>query len=449
MLTRVLHTIQRYHLPAPPTRVLVALSGGCDSVALAHILVKLGYCVEAAHCNFHLRGEESHRDELFVQELCQQWGIALHVKHFQTEKYATQRGISIEMAARELRYAWFEELRAEGKFAGIAVAHHQDDNAETLLLNLSRGAGLRGLTGMKFCNGYVFRPLLDISRREIEQYLLSQGIEFVTDSTNADTRYKRNLIRCQILPRLGEINTSISQTLHQTTSRLSEALHLYELGLAQVKGEICSYTADSVSIDITKLLASPAASTILHEVLSEFYFKSAEIEVVLKKILSLSDPSACQSGATFYSSSHIAALHRGHLVVAPIPGSLSLTLLPETGDIELPTGRLCIARFDRDSLTEIPRSPLVCCLDVDSIKGHLAIRSTTEGDRFNPFGMKGTKLVSDYLTDCHRSIIEKRRAMVVVDEEKILWLVGERPDGRATITDKTKQVVMLSFSPKE
>lgn len=449
MLTRVLHTIQRYHLPAPPARVLVALSGGCDSVALAHILVKLGYCVEAAHCNFHLRGEESRRDELFVQELCQQWGIALHVKHFQTEEYATQRGISIEMAARELRYAWFEELRAEGKFAGIAVAHHQDDNAETLLLNLSRGAGLRGLTGMKFCNGYVFRPLLDISRRDIEQYLLSQGIEFVTDSTNADTRYKRNLIRCQILPRLGEINTSISQTLHQTTSRLSEALHLYELGLAQVKGEICSYTADVVSIDITKLLASPAALTILHEVLSEFHFKSAEIEVVFKKISSFSDSSACQSGATFYSSSHIAALHRGHLVVAPIPRSLSLTLLPETGDIELPTGRLCIARFDRDSLTEISRSPLVCCLDVDSIKGHLAIRSTTEGDRFNPFGMKGTKLVSDYLTDCHRSIIEKRRAMVVVDEEKILWLVGERPDGRATITDKTKQVVMLSFSPKK
>ena len=449
MLTRVLHTIQRYHLPAPPARVLVALSGGCDSVALAHILVKLGYCVEAAHCNFHLRGEESHRDELFVRNLCQQWGIALHVKHFQTEEYATQRGISIEMAARELRYAWFEELRAEGKIAGIAVAHHQDDNAETLLLNLSRGAGLRGLTGMKFCNGYVFRPLLDISRRDIEQYLLSQGIEFVTDSTNADTKYKRNLIRCQILPRLGEINTSISQTLHQTTSRLSEALYLYELGLAQVKSEICSYTADGVSIDITKLLASPAALTILHEVLSDFHFKSAEIEVVFKKISSLSDSSACQSGATFYSSSHVAALHRGHLVVAPIPVSLSLTLLPETGDIELPTGRLCIARFDRDSLTEIPRSPLVCCLDVDSIKGHLAIRSTTEGDRFNPFGMKGTKLVSDYLTDCHRSIIEKRRAMVVVDEEKILWLVGERPDGRATITDKTKQVVMLSFFPKE
>ena len=289
----------------------------------------------------------------------------------------------------------------------------------------------------------------DWSRRDIEQYLLSQGIEFVTDSTNADIRYKRNLIRCQILPRLGEINTSISQTLHQTTSRLSEALHLYELGLAQVKSEICSYTADGVSIDITKLLASPAASTILHEVLSEFHFKSAEIEVVYKKISSFSAPSACQSGATFYSSSHVAALHRGHLVVAPTPGSLSLTLLPETGDIELPTGRLCIARFDRDSLTEIPRSPLVCCLDVDSIKGHLAIRSTTEGDRFNPFGMKGTKLVSDYLTDRHRSIIEKRRAMVVVDEEKILWLVGERPDGRATITDKTKQVVMLSFSPKE
>ena len=448
MLTRVLHTIQRYHLPAPPARVLVALSGGCDSVALAHILVKLGYCVEAAHCNFHLRGEESYRDELFVRNLCQQWGIALHVKHFQTEAYATQRGISIEMAARELRYAWFEELRADGKFAGIAVAHHQDDNAETLLLNLSRGAGLRGLTGMKFRNGDVFRPLLDISRREIEQYLLSQGIDFVTDSTNADTRYKRNLIRYQILPRLGEINDSVAQTLHHTTARLRQALHLYELGLAQVKGEICSYTADGVSIDITKLLASPAAPTILHEVLSDFHFKAAEIEVVFEKISSLSDSSAYQSGATFYSASHVATLHRGHLVVASIPTPLVPTFLSETGEIELPIGTLRIARFDRENLTEIPRSPLVCCLDADTIRGPLAVRSIAQGDRFHPFGMKGTKLVSDYLTDRHRSIIEKRRAMVVVDEEKILWLVGERPDGRSTITDKTKQVVMLSFFPK-
>ena len=206
MLTRVLHTIQRYHLPAPPARVLVALSGGCDSVALAHILVKLGYCVEAAHCNFHLRGEESHRDELFVQELCQQWGIALHVKHFQTEAYATQRGISIEMAARELRYQWFAQLAQEHECKAIAVAHHQNDQAETVLLNLKRGAGLRGLCGMRPKSDNpaggvipVIRPLLCTTRDYIEHYLRDiRKLAWVDDSTNTDTAIARNAVRAQL-----------------------------------------------------------------------------------------------------------------------------------------------------------------------------------------------------------------------------------------------------------
>jgi tRNA(Ile)-lysidine synthase len=429
--------------------MLVALSGGCDSVALAYVLHKLGYDVEAAHCNFQLRGEESDRDELFVRDLCQQWGVPLHIKSFQTEEYASQRRISIEMAARELRYAWFEKLREEGHFAGIAVAHHKDDNSETLLLNLCRGTGLRGLTGMKYRNGNICRPMLDISRLEIEQYLRSEGLSFITDSTNIDTKYKRNLIRHEILPRLGEINTSISQTLHQTTSRLNEALYFYELGLTQAKGDICTYTTDGVSLDIAKLVVHPAARTIIHEVLSEFQFKSSEAEMIFENLPSPSDLPTCKQGATFQNASYIATLHQGQLIVSPIPIFQPLTLLPEMGDITLPTGTLRIERLSRNELAEIPRHHLVCSLDTDCIKGPLSVRTITEGDRFHPFGMKGTKLVSDYLTDRHRSIIEKRNTIVVVDEEKILWLVGERPDARATITANTKRVTKLTFSQKE
>lgn len=442
MLQRVLHTIQKHHLPAPPAKILVALSGGCDSVALAYILLQLGYQVEAAHCNFHLRGTESDCDEALVQRLCDQWGIRLHLNHFQTEAYAIQKGISIEMAARELRYSWFEELRQEMNCCGIAVAHHQDDNAETLLLNLSRGTGLRGLTGMKYLNGYVFRPLLDISRREIEQFLNLRNIEIATDSTNADTHYKRNFIRHDILPKLKSINPSIAQTLHNTTTRLSEALYLYEIGLKQAKELICKYSQDGITVDIPQLLRHPSAHTILHEVLSEYHFKASEIEMIFKNL-------KCSTGATFQNESHIATLHRDSILVTPIPTPLPPTPLPEMGYIQLPYGTLNIQKTDHLSLTKIPKESTICCIDADKVEGNLSVRTIINGDRFHPFGMKGSKLVSDYLTNLHYSIIDKRRAMVITDEKKILWLVGERPDDRIAITDATKNITRIEFTPTD
>lgn len=440
MLQQVLQTIQKHNMPLAPAKVLVALSGGADSVALAWCLLRLGYCVEAAHCNFHLRGEESERDQRFVADLCEKWHIPLHVQHFNTQQVATERGISIEMAARELRYAWFDQLVEECSFAGVAVAHHLDDNAETLLLNLMRGTGLRGLTGIKYRNGHVFRPLLDVGREQIEKFLCQESLSHINDSTNQDTQYRRNFVRNKVLPLLGEINPSISTTLHQTSERMVEACRLYELGLSTAKKELCCVQGNKLTIDVEKLLHHPAAQTVLYELLSERNYSSGECEMIFQQIRSA-------SGAMFYSASHLATLHQGNLVVAPIPICYAPQPLPEEGCFRCEDRTLHIELLLREDLGEIPHGAEVCCLDQAKIKGDLLLRSVNAGDRFHPFGMKGTKLVSDYLTDRHYSVIEKKRAMVLCDDEGILWLVGERPDQRGAITNTTQNIkkIVLSY----
>ena len=215
--------IREHQLVEPDDKILVALSGGADSVALLLVLLQAGFHCEAAHCNFHLRGKESDRDEKFVRDLCRSQSIRLHTKDFDTMAYAREKGISIEMAARELRYGYFEELRTDWRFDKIAVAHHRDDNVETLLLHLVRGTGLKGLTGMRYRNGYVIRPMLDTSREEIERYLAGEGQSYVTDSTNLETEAVRNKIRLEFLPMMKTVNPSILDTLQDTIRHVEDA----------------------------------------------------------------------------------------------------------------------------------------------------------------------------------------------------------------------------------
>ena len=227
MIYKVERYIEKYHLLERGDKVLVALSGGADSVALLLALLKLGYSCEAIHCNFHLRDEESDRDEKFVEELCRIKGVLLHVVHFDTQHYAREHKISIEMAARELRYAVFEEYRCKREATAVAVAHHRDDNAETLLLNLIRGTGIRGLRGIQPKNGYIIRPLLCVGRSDIMEYLEWRGVGYVTDSTNLTSDYTRNKIRLEIIPRMAEINPSVGDSIDATAKRVSDAELVY------------------------------------------------------------------------------------------------------------------------------------------------------------------------------------------------------------------------------
>ena len=255
-------------------KILVTLSGGADSVALLRLLLDMGYTCEAAHCNFHLRGDESVRDEMFVRELCLQLEVPLYIQHFQTTEEAEKRHISIEMAARELRYAWFEQLRLQQGADVIAVAHHKDDSVETLLLNLIRGTGINGLLGIRPKNGNIVRPLLCLDRKEITEYLQAIGQSYVTDSTNLRDEYTRNKIRLNLLPLMQKINPSVKESLLRTAEYLNDAALLYKKGIEEGKRKVQT----GQDILISALLQEPAPETLVFEILSPLGFTATQIK---------------------------------------------------------------------------------------------------------------------------------------------------------------------------
>ncbi len=434
MIYKVEKFIAKHSLLKQGDKVLVALSGGADSVALLIALLKLGYCCEAIHCNFHLRGEESNRDEQFTHNLCNRLGVTLHITHFNTAEYATQNGISIEMAAREQRYKTFEQHRTAIGAQAIAVAHHRDDSAETLLLNLTRGTGIKGLRGIQPRNGHIIRPLLCVGRADILEYLKWRGEEYITDSTNLTTDYTRNKIRLELIPKLAEINPSILDSLAATAERLTEAEKIYRRAIE----EGTSRVMHGNTIDIKKLKAEASPQTLLHEILSPYGFNSSQTGDIATTL-------GCCSGRTFHSNSHTVVEDRGRLIItAAHTPTVPSTQLPTQGTISTALGELHITTTHFDG--NIPRERNIALLDCDKLCHPLTLRHTQQGDRFAPLGMRGTKLVSDYLTDRKRSIIEKQKQLVVVDAKgTIAWVVGERPAAPFAIDGKTKKAIHLKW----
>lgn len=422
ILKTVRKFIEKHRLFAGGEKVLVALSGGADSVALLRILRELEQPCEAAHCNFHLRGEESDRDERFVRELCARLGVELHVTHFDTRAEAARSGESIEMAARRLRYAWFEELRQRQGAACVAVAHHQDDSAETLLLNLLRGTGLAGLRGIHARNGYIVRPLLCLSRSDLEQYLEEAGQEYVTDSTNRQDEYLRNKIRLHLLPLMEEINPAARANLLRTAVHLDEAYLYYKKGIDEamraVQGE--------GFIRIPELLRQPAPTTLLHELLAPLGFNERQTGDVLRTL-------TATSGKQFVSTTHRLLTDRDRLLILPLTE-------PQPSKPEL-----CFEEHLYTPDFVIPRDKRVACFDADTLTGEFTLRLAAEGDWFIPFGMKGRKLLSDYMTDRKFSLLRKRSQWVLCCGADICWLVGERSDNRFRVTERTRRVICVSY----
>lgn len=431
----------------PPARLLVGLSGGADSVALLRALRLLGYPLEAAHCNFHLRGEESDRDEEFVRNLCEGMGINLHRVHFETTREANQSGESIEMAARRLRYTWFAQVVRQTGCRALAVAHHASDNAETFFINLLRGTGLRGLTGMsaertteeEMC---VVRPLLQLTRLDIERFLKALGQDFMTDSTNKDTQYRRNKIRHEIMPVLRTINPDMDRSLTATMHRLAGTQALADYAVSALRSAIAIPVPGGLRIDLAawKNLPLPPCGreALLHEFLRPFGFSPSAGEDIAQGI-------SRQTGAVYESPSHLATRDRGFLEIRERPTRFAAKELPLEGDLALPNGlRLRIRRMERGELENIPHDLTTACLDADSLCGPLTCRSVETGDRFRPFGMAGTKLVSDLLTERKRSRIEKMAATVICDARGIIWLTAERPAARCAVTASTRRVVLIT-----
>ena len=404
-------------------KVLVALSGGADSVALLRVLHALGYQCECAHCNFHLRGEESNRDEAFVQQLCQKFDIPLHVTHFDTTDYAHTKRISIEMAARELRYQWFETLRQSIGASVIAVAHHRDDSVETFLLNLIRGTGINGLKGIAPKNGYVVRPLLQESRENILDYLQHLNQDYVTDSTNLQDEYMRNKIRLNLLPLMKELNPSVSESIAATAERLADAALIYnkerEMAIQRVmKGEKV--------ISISALLDETAPSSLLFELLHPYGFNSSQIKVIYQSLFG-------QSGRRFHSSQWEVLRDRDSLILHSFNGE-EINHVPPT---------LTYETVDITPEFIIPRDKHIACLDADKVTLPLTVRKWQVGDKFTPLGMKGKKNVSDYLTDRKFTLFQKEHQYVACQGDKIVWLIGERIDNAYRIDADSKRAVIV------
>lgn len=397
-----------------------ALSGGADSVALLCVLLELQVPVRALHCNFQLRGDESFRDEEFVVRLCREKGVEMEVRRFDTRGEAKAAGESIEMAARRLRYAWFAETDRP-----VAVAHHADDNVETLLLNLLRGSGLRGLAAMRIDNGRgILRPLLGVTRAEVLAYLAELQQPFVEDSSNTDTAYRRNAIRHRILPQLRRIYPSCDRTLAQTLVRLQAAEEIYQIGLDCLSREWAPVIeGDKICFSLAPLAGRhPIGGTWLYEQLSPFGFDAVTVDAVF----------TARTGALFYTPTHCATRTATGLEIVPI------------GETTLPA--LHIDESVRTPDFHPSRRADVATVDASAIVGRLFLRRVVEGDRFAPYGMKhGTKLVSDYLTDRRRSRIDKFRALVVCDDRGILWLVGETIDRRVAVTPATTHIMTLQL----
>ena len=421
MIEKVRKYIQSNQILSQQELVLVGVSGGADSVALLIVLQQLGYTIQALHCNFHLRGEESDRDERFVSELCRQRDIPLLTRHFNTREYASQHNISIEMAARDLRYDWFHEQLFSTHAQCIAVAHHKNDQAETLLLNLVRGTGIRGLAGMYPLRNKVARPLLCVTRDEILSFLAQMNQDYVTDSTNLEREATRNKIRLDVLPLLAQINPNIIGTLSDTCSIMAESLPLYQKA---VQKELQKVLVNKNEMNISLLQGSRKTDILLYEWLKDNGFTNAQLREISESLDST-------SGKIWESRSHRMLKDRDRLILQERDSH------PE--EIE-------ITQEEVESITET--GPQIAYFDKDKLTSPITYRIAKEGDWFVPFGMKGKKLISDYLTDIKATRFEKEHQLLALCGEDIIWVVGHRSDNRYRVDNKTRRIVRFKIKEK-
>ena len=435
MLNKVKQFIAEKHLLKADRLYLVALSGGADSVALLLVLKELGYSIEAVHCNFHLRGEESLRDEQYCKELCERENIPLHIAHFDTKEYADLHKVSIEMAARDLRYKYFFQLKDDLQAAAICVGHHKEDSVETILINLLRGTGLSGMMGISPDANSIIRPLLSVSRQEIEQYLEERKVSYVTDSTNMIDDVVRNKIRLNIIPLLKEINPSVNDAILTTAQHLTDANIILQDSLEKTVKKGVLQSGESIKIDLSVVKSFPVPTYFLFHVLKPLGFTTTQIEEIGRH-------TDGQTGQIWPSTTHELTHDRGFIYVYQRQKEgRSKLVLPEKGRYVFDDKyslRLSETAIRGEEGTVFSRNPLVADLDASLVRFPLTLRRTQEGDRFVPLGMQGSQLVSDFLTNLKRNRFEKRDQMVLVDAaDEIVWVVGLRINDRFKITPKT------------
>ncbi|MCB0496723.1 MAG: tRNA lysidine(34) synthetase TilS [Cyclobacteriaceae bacterium] len=419
------------------TKTLVTVSGGIDSVVLAHLFHKAGAQFSIAHCNFGLRGEESDKDEQFVKNLSEKLGVEFYCERFETVSYAETKGISIQMAARELRYKWFEQIREKANCEQIATAHHKGDTVETVLFNLTKGTGIEGLHGIRTKFNHLVRPLLFATRREISEFAAGNEIEWREDSSNASEKYSRNKIRHSVIPVLEEINPQAQEAIASSANRINETEKFLSHQIEQVVKKITRENGENLFINIEELLNQPGYGYILSVLLKPYGFNYLQTTAIIENLEAI-------SGKLFYSNSHVVNLDREQLIVSPIhDGSNFLKIYKQEGKYTL--GDKCIVtKVSAKENYFIKPDSSILALNMDKLKFPLEIRVWQKGDAFYPLGMKGKKKLSDFMIDAKIPVNLKNNVWVVVSGNEIAGVLNHRLDDRFKITNQTKTVFEIA-----
>ena len=443
MINKIQTYIQHHNLANSGTSILVACSGGVDSMVLVDVLLKLNYNISIAHCNFQLRSKESDADEKFLHDFAVKHTIPFYTVKFDTKEYKKDKDVSTQMAARELRYNWFEQIRKENHYHSIAVAHHLDDQLETILLNMTKGTGIKGLTGMQPKNGYIIRPLLEISKQEILLYAKENNIQYREDSSNATDDYQRNLIRHQVVPQLEKINPSLHNLMIDFIDRMNDYETLTNQQIEVMKKKCYSEKNGIAEIKMGFIKAHKAGHTILFHLLRDFGFNSDVVQNIFD---------VKETGKQFFSETHRVVTDRKSLFIVPKnverENYLSFVQLPNQIIFNNYKIQCSIAAVQE---LNIKPSNRYAYFDADKIEFPLLIRYYKEGDYFYPFGMSkpktpgkiGKKKLSKYFKDEKFSLLDKENTAVLFSGEKLIWLVGHRIDDRFKVTEKTKTVLKM------
>lgn len=432
--------LRKSKLVSESDHIILAVSGGIDSAVMAALFHQAGFRFSIAHCNFGLRGKDAMADEAFVKQLAEKYHADCYIKRFKTRVYAKRNKVSIQMAARELRYTWFRELVKQKKGTRVALAHQKDDVTETFLINIIRGTGIAGLHGIRDINEDFIRPLLFASRDDIETYAAEKGITFKEDASNNDDKYTRNKIRHQILPALKEINPAILDTISDTINHLAETEILYNHYIEKLKSELLIKKGKSFYISILKLCEAEGTPTLLFELIKNFGFNSTQTQDIYSII---GNP----SGKLFLSPTHKLLNDRQRLIISPITTQNNEVYTIEKQNCSLENEYFKI-QFSLLSGKDInPKTSNKNCiyLNAQSLQFPLTLRKWQQGDAFMPLGMKKMKKISDFLIDNKINIFEKENILVLVSSGKIAAVIGHRPDERFKVNKDSSNVIKIDY----
>ncbi len=417
-------------------KILLAVSGGMDSVVLTQLMHTAGYSIGLAHCNFQLRGADSDGDEIFVQQLALELNVPFYSHHFDTSSYAAEQNISIQMAARDLRYTWLEEIRSTNGYAYIATAHHLNDSLETVIYNFAKGTGIRGLHGILPKQNKIIRPLLFATRDQIAAYQVQQAIAFREDASNASDKYSRNYIRHHIVPALRSLNPNLELTAATTINNLKETEWLFLEMIERYRQKHVRKEAGRWYIDYQKL-PKEAAATILFELLSPFGFHGDQVRMILRQ--------EHQAGVYFESEEYVLLIDREELILRPqaerVQRELRISAVDADDALHVSIGSANIeCKLLNEPPESFPRDENIALLDFDKLDFPLTLRYWKAGDQFQPFGLNGHhKKVKDFLTNRKLNRFEKNETMVIESNGEICWVVGLRIDERFKVDAGTKR----------